>query len=311
VLISIVIPVCDEVDSLEALHQELSEVAARHNYDFEIIFVDDGSQDGSWGVIRKLAAEDPRVRGFRFRTNFGKAAGLTAGFRAARGEIIFTMDADLQDDPHEIPRFLRKIEDGFDLVSGWKQVRHDPWHKVFPSRVFNKMIGLLTGVHLHDHNCGMKCYRKEVTEEIDLHGGMYRFAGVLADAKGYKVDEVVVHHRPRKFGHSHYGFSRFFKGSLDLLTLWFRTKFGEQPQYLFGPIAAVLVLWGLIAWLFSFTGFALISIVVGVQLFVTGLIAELANTDRSKHSRSYSISAQVGEAVTARSPASSTESTER
>ena len=156
------------------------------------------------------------------------------------------------------------------------------------------MIGLLTGVHLHDHNCGMKCYRREVINEIDLHGGMYRFAAVLAAAKGFKVDEVVVHHRARRFGHSHYGFSRFFKGSLDLITVWFRTRFGEKPQYLFGSIAAVLVLWGLFSWFFSFGGLALVLIVVGVQLFVTGLIAEVVTAEKTKKSRSYAIAEQTG-----------------
>jgi dolichol-phosphate mannosyltransferase len=187
VTISVVIPLCDEADSLRALHQELAEVAGRQDDDIEFIFVDDGSTDGSWDVIRQLAGEDSRVRGIRFRGNFGKAAALTAGFEVAGGERIVTMDADLQDDPHEIPRFLSAIDDGLDLVSGWKQIRHDPWHKVLPSRVFNWMIGAMTGVHLHDHNCGMKCYRREVLREIDLHGGMYRFAAVLAAARGYQV----------------------------------------------------------------------------------------------------------------------------
>jgi glycosyltransferase involved in cell wall biosynthesis len=295
VLISVVIPVCDEVESLEELHRELSEVASRHDYDLEVIFVDDGSTDGSWSVIRKLADEDPRVSGIRFRANFGKAAALTAGFRAARGEFVFTMDSDLQDDPHEIPRFLRKIDDGFDLVSGWKQVRHDPWHKVFPSRIFNWMIGLLTGVHLHDHNCGMKCYRREVLSEIDLHGGMYRFAAVLASSRGFKVDEVVVHHRPRQFGHSHYGFSRIFKGMLDLITVYYRTRFGEKPQYLFGSIAAVAVLWGLIGWLFGFTNFALVTILIGIQLFATGLVAEVVAAQNAAETKAYTIAECAGQ----------------
>ena len=294
-LISVVIPVCDEVESLEALHRELSEVASRQDYDLEIIFVEDGSTDGSWSVIRKLADEDSRVSGIRFRTNFGKAAALTAGFRAAQGEIVFTMDSDLQDDPHEIPRFLRKIDDGFDLVSGWKQVRHDPWHKVFPSRVFNWMIGLLTGVHLHDHNCGMKCYRREVLNEIDLHGGMYRFAAVLASARGFKVDEVVVHHRARQFGHSHYGFSRIFMGMLDLMTVCYRTRFGEKPQYLFGSIAAVSVLWGLIGWVFGFTGFALVTILIGIQLFATGLVAEVVAAQNAAETKAYTIAERAGQ----------------
>jgi glycosyltransferase involved in cell wall biosynthesis len=297
VLISVVIPVCDEVDSLEALYRELAEVASRHDYDLDVIFVDDGSTDGSWGLICKLSAEDARVRGLRFRKNFGKAAALTAGFEAARGQLVFTMDADLQDDPHEIPRFLDAIHQGYDVVSGWKQVRHDPWHKVLPSHVFNWLVSRLTGVELHDHNCGLKCYRREVLDELDIHGGMYRFATVLVASRGYKVGEVVVHHRSRRFGHSHYGISRFFKGALDLITVWFHTRFGDKPQYLFGSIAAVLFIWGLIGWFFSASWFAFASILIAVQLFVTGLVAEIVAAHYATRTKSYTIAERVGEEV--------------
>lgn len=293
-LISVVIPVCDEVESLEELHRELSEVAARNDYDLQLILVDDGSTDGSWSVIRRLAESDPHLRGIRFRRNFGKAAALTAGFAVAQGDMVFTMDSDLQDDPHEMPRFLAAIDQGYDLISGWKQIRHDPWHKVFPSHVFNWMVSRLTGVHLHDHNCGMKCYRREVLGEIDLHGGMYRFATVLAASRGYKVGEVVVHHRPRRFGHSHYGFTRFFKGSLDLVTVWFRLNFGEKPQYLFGSIAAVLLVSGLMGWFLGWSGFAFAAILIAVQLFATGLVAELVAAQNAARGESYSIAERVG-----------------
>lgn len=293
--ISVVIPLCDESESLGTLHQELSDVAGRLDDDFEFIFVDDGSTDNSWDIICRLAQDDPRVRGIRFRGNFGKAAALTAGFATALGERIITMDADLQDDPHEIPRFLAAINQGYDLISGWKKVRHDPWHKVFPSRVFNRMIGILTGVPLHDHNCGMKCYRHEVLGEINLQGGMYRFATVLAAARGYKVGEVIVHHRPRKFGQSHYGFTRFFKGSLDLITVWFRTQFGDRPQYLFGTAGAVLMLFGLIGAFVGWSWFALVTILLAVQLFTTGLIAEVVVGDRGSAAHRYSIAERAGE----------------
>src|SRR5687768_970123 len=189
-MLSTVIPVFNEAESLVALHRELDEVAREHGYELDILFVDDGSTDGSWPIIRKLAAEDPRVRGIRFRRNFGKAAALSAGFRAARGELVMTLDADLQDDPREIPRFLEQMDKGLDVVSGWKEVRHDPFHKVWPSRVFNWLVSTLTGVRLHDHNCGMKCYRREVFDEVQLYGELHRFVPVLAAARGWKVGEI-------------------------------------------------------------------------------------------------------------------------
>lgn len=235
-MLSLVIPVFNEVESLPELHREFSEVAAANGYQLDIVFVDDGSTDGSWDVIERLAKEDPRVRGIRFRRNFGKAAALSAGFEAAHGEIVLTLDADLQDDPHEIPRFLEAMNTGLDVVSGWKQVRHDPWHKVGPSRIFNGLVGWLTGVHLHDHNCGFKCYRREIFNEVRLYGELHRFVPVLAAARGWKVGEIVVNHRARKFGRSKYGFRRFVKGFLDLLTVYFLTGFGQRPQHLLGTI---------------------------------------------------------------------------
>jgi dolichol-phosphate mannosyltransferase len=235
-MLSLVIPVYNEVDSLPELHRELREVAAAHGYTLDIVFVDDGSSDGSWETIERLAKEDACVRGIRFRRNFGKAAALSAGFEAARGEIVLTLDADLQDDPHEIPRFLEAMNTGLDVVSGWKQVRHDPFHKVGPSRIFNWLVGWLTGVHLHDHNCGFKCYRREIFQEVRLYGELHRFVPVLAAARGWRVGEIVVHHRARKFGSSKYGFRRFVKGFLDLLTVYFLTGFGQRPQHLLGTI---------------------------------------------------------------------------
>ena len=246
--LSLVIPLYNEAESLEQLHREACEVASANHYDLEIIFVDDGSTDLSWTIIEKLAAADSRVCGIQFRQNFGKAAALQAGFNVAKGDIVFTLDADLQDDPKEIPDFLRQLEGGLDVVSGWKQQRHDPWHKVFPSRVFNGMVSFMTGVKLHDHNCGMKCYRREVLSEIALYGERHRFIPVLAAARGYKVGEKVIAHRSRQFGHSKYGFSRFAKGFLDLLTIWFLTRYGQRPQHFLGTIGLAVIAIGIISY---------------------------------------------------------------
>ena len=235
-MLTVVIPVFNEADSLASLHAELDEVARQQGYILEILFVDDGSTDASWSEIESLALRDSRVRGIRFRRNFGKAAALNAGFEAARGALVLTLDADLQDDPREIPNFLAAMERDLDVVSGWKQLRHDPWHKVGPSRVFNWLVGALTGVRLHDHNCGFKCYRREIFSEVKIYGELHRFVPVLAAARGWRVGEVVVQHRPRRFGQSKYGMRRFVKGFLDLLTVYFLTGFGRRPQHLLGTL---------------------------------------------------------------------------
>lgn len=244
-LLSVVVPVFDERENLEALHAELREVAAECRYELDMIFVDDGSRDGSWEVIASLAARDPQVRGIRFRRNFGKAAALSAGFAEACGELVMTLDADLQDDPREIPRFLAAMAEGRDVVSGWKQTRYDPWHKVYPSRVFNWMVSRLTGVCLHDHNCGMKCYRRQIFDEVQLYGELHRFVPVLAAAWGYRVGEVVIQHRPRRWGRSKYGLRRFLRGFLDLLTVKFLTGFAQRPQHLLGTVGLVSFVLGL------------------------------------------------------------------
>jgi dolichol-phosphate mannosyltransferase len=238
-LVSLVIPVFNEAESLDPLYAEIAEVAAASRLNLEIVFVDDGSTDTSWATITRLAAADGRVRGIRFRRNFGKAAALAAGFKAAHGKSVLTLDADLQDDPHEIPRFLAALDEGREVVSGWKKVRHDPWHKVWPSRVFNRLVGAMTGVRLHDHNCGMKAYRAEVLQEVRLYGELHRFVPVLAAARGFTVGELVINHRPRKFGHSKYGVRRFMKGLLDLVTVKFLTGFGHRPQHLLGNVGLI------------------------------------------------------------------------
>lgn len=235
-MISAVIPVYNEAESLPQLYQELTEVARAGNYELEIIFVDDGSTDGSWACISQLAADDGRVRGIRLRRNFGKAAALTAGFAEVRGELVFTLDADLQDDPHEIPNFLAKLGEDCDVVSGWKKVRHDPLEKVIPSRVFNGLVSWLTGVKLHDHNCGFKCYRAEVVREVAIYGELHRFVPVLAAARGFRIGELPVQHRARQHGKSKYGMRRYIKGFLDLMTVYFLTGFQQRPLHLLGTI---------------------------------------------------------------------------
>lgn len=297
-LLSLVIPVFNEQESLARLVAEIDAVAkALPEWRYEILFVDDGSTDGSWDRIRELAADD-RVRGLRFRRNFGKAAALAAGFVQARGEIVFTLDADLQDDPAEIPQFLAAIQAGKDVVSGFKQVRHDPWHKVFPSRVFNWMVSTTTGVKLRDHNCGYKAYRAAVVREVRLYGELHRYVPVLAAARGFQVGELVVNHRPRTFGRSKYGWQRFLKGFLDLVQVRAVTAFGWRPMHLFGTTgviacgvaavagvgaAALLTLGG---WAGTFFGvllllFAGVGGVFGGHCFLSGLLAELQAARRT------------------------------
>jgi glycosyltransferase involved in cell wall biosynthesis len=286
--ITAVIPTLNEVDSLRQLHGELKAVAEAEGYDLEILFVDDGSSDGSWEVIRELSVADTRVRGIRFRRNFGKAAALRAGFEASHGDYVMTLDADLQDDPREIPAFLALMnERGLDVVSGWKQVRHDPWHKVLPSRVFNWMVGFLTGVKLHDHNCGMKCYRRDVVHEVRIYGELHRFIPVLAFARGFRVGEIPIRHRARKYGHSKYGFRRFFKGFLDLTTVTFVTGFGHRPQHVLGTTGLGLLAVGTIGIFFS--SIWSWAIIVGSQFLSVGILAELMTAQAGRDLDTYSI----------------------
>ncbi len=318
-MLSIVIPVKDERESLADLHRELVEVALANGYDLDIVFVDDGSTDGSWTVIQALASEDSRVRGIRFRRNFGKAAALSAGFDAASGELVMTLDADLQDDPREIPRFLAAIASPLDVVSGWKEVRNDPWNKVFASRVFNGLVSWLTGVRLHDHNCGMKCYRAEVLKEVRLYGELHRFVPVLAAARGFSVGEVVVRHRARKFGHSKYGARRVVKGFLDLLTVKFLTGFNQRPQHVLGTFGLIsFVLGGLgmlylaVYWVVGQLNpdwnlmplherpavlYSLGALLLGGQLMSIGFLAELITAYQLRDADTYSIAERAGQAA--------------
>jgi len=314
-MLSILVPVYNEQESLAQLHAEIEAVCGPAGIDREMIFIDDGSSDGSWGTIQDLSRKDPRVSGIRFRRNFGKAAALSAGMASARGELIMLMDADLQDDPIEIPRFLEKIQSGFDVVNGWKVRRLDPWHKVYPSKVFNGLVGWMTGLRLHDHNCGFKCFRREVAGEIRLYGELHRFIPVLAYARGFKVTEIEVHHRKRQFGYSKYGFRRFTRGFLDLLTVHFLTGFGQRPQHLLGNygllsfglgilgmfyLALIWLLGNIVhpllakaspfvdAWAIDPIGgrpllaYSIAALLLGAQLLSLGFLAELivANTKR-------------------------------
>jgi glycosyltransferase involved in cell wall biosynthesis len=317
-VISLVIPVYNEKDSLAPLYQEIAETERRHGLGVEVIFVDDGSKDGSWDVIADLAREHANVHGIRFRRNFGKAAALSAGFHAARGDTVLTLDADLQDDPAEIPRFLEALEAGRDVVSGWKRKRLDPWHKVWPSRVFNGMVSWLTGVKLHDHNCGMKCYRAEVFREIRLYGELHRFIPVLAAARGFRVGEIEINHRPRRFGRSKYGVRRFLKGFLDLLTVKFLTGFGQRPQHLLGSIGLLSFFAGLIGMLYLAVTwvvrlwspdafeplhdrplllYSIAALLLGAQMMSIGLIAELITAYQGRDEDSYSIAEEVGQST--------------
>ena len=294
--LSIIVPAFNESESLVQLSREIIGACEAAGISFEVIFVDDGSTDSSWIVIQECSTLDPRISGIRFRRNFGKAAALTAGMNASVGELVMMMDADLQDDPAEIPKFIEKLDAGFDVVNGWKQRRLDPWHKVYPSKVFNWMIGKLTGLWLHDHNCGLKLFRREVTQEVRLYGELHRFIPVLANARGFKVAELGVHHRERQFGSSKYGVKRFLRGFLDLLTVKFLTGYGQRPQHLLGGLGLCFFGLGVIGlsylaaiWLLTNLGgqsfepigdrpllaYSIASMLLGAQAISMGFVAEL------------------------------------
>ncbi len=317
-MLSIIVPVLNEQDSLDRLWSEIQETADSAVDRYEVIFIDDGSTDASWNTICRLSESDARVSGIRLRRNFGKAAALTAGMEAASGDLILMMDADLQDDPAEIPSFLGQIHDGYDVVNGWKQRRQDPWHKVYPSRVFNWMVSRLTGLHLHDHNCGLKLFRSEVAREIRIYGELHRFIPVLAFARGFRVTELPVHHRPRRYGHSKYGMRRFVRGLLDLVTVTFLISFGRRPQHALGAAGLLFLAVGLLglAWLSvlwilmnvvgllppepignrPLLAYSVAAALLGGQALSLGLLAELivAYSDRAQDS--YSVRETCGRA---------------
>jgi glycosyltransferase involved in cell wall biosynthesis len=288
--ISIVLPLFNECGSLATLYDELCATSASLREPCEFVFVDDGSTDASWAIVTELVARDERVIGIRFRRNVGKAAALAEGFAAARGGLVITMDADLQDDPREIPRLIGRLQEGFDVVSGWKRLRNDPWHKVGPSRVFNWMVGSVTGLKLHDHNCGLKCYRADVVREIRLYGEMHRFITVLAHARGFRVTEIEVNHRPRLHGCSKYGIRRFINGILDLMTVRFVTVYGQRPAHLLGAIGLFLFAAGMVGlaylgvlWVLGYRPignrpllfYSVAGMLLGFQSLSFGILAEL------------------------------------
>lgn len=304
VAISIVIPMLNEVESLRPLYQNICQSMEALGEPFEMVFVDDGSTDGSFAVLNELHEQDPRVRVVRFRRNFGKSPALLAGFGQARGKIIFTMDADLQDDPAEIPHFLQKLDEGYDLVSGWKYPRHDPPTKTIPSFFFNRVVRATTGVKLHDMNCGFKAYRRELIEELKLYGELHRFIPVMAKWRGFAVTEVKVKHHRREYGKSKFGARRFLRGFLDLLTVLFLVTYIRTPLRLFGPIGMTSFLAGLIIDLWVvydrivnnilikdrpilFLG--IILMIIGVQFVLTGLQSEMIRHFNFNAREEYSI----------------------
>lgn len=304
--ISVVIPLFNEVESLPELYRWIREVMDRNRFSYELLFIDDGSNDGSWQWIEQQSAIDPNVKGVRFRRNYGKSAALHTGFDAARGDVVITMDADLQDSPEEIPGLLQMVkEEGYDLVSGWKKKRYDnTFAKNIPSRIYNATARRFTGVKLHDMNCGLKAYRREVVKSIEVYGEMHRYIPVIAMWAGFtRIGEKVVVHQKRKFGVTKFGLSRFIFGYLDLMSILFISKFGKRPMHLFGTLGSLMFLLGFLSalWLGAYklyhlfngvlTGrvtespyfyIALTLMIIGTQLFLTGFIGELVSRTASE-----------------------------
>ena len=288
IILSVVIPLLNEEGSLVELHRQISQ-AVESLKPYEIIFVDDGSDDKSNEIIRNTRSEDASVRLITFRRNQGKSAALEMGFKEARGKYVVTMDADLQDDPAEIGNLVTKLEEGYDLVSGWKKIRHDPLSKRIPSKLYNFVTSFLSGIRLHDFNCGLKIYRNEVVKEINLYGERHRFIPVLAHMQGFRVGELPVKHHPRRFGSTKYGLYRFVAGFFDLITLLFRMKFLTKPLHFFGSLGMISILVGLGILIYLAIGWfqgkwignrplfhiGVLGVVAGVQLFTLGLIGEM------------------------------------
>lgn len=298
--ITLVIPLLNEAESLPELAAWIDKVMTQHRYTYEVIFVDDGSTDDSWSVIEQLRGKNQNIKGIKFQRNYGKSAALNEGFRAAQGDVVITMDADLQDSPDEIPD-LRKmvIQDGYDLVSGWKKKRHDnKLTKNLPSKLFNAAARRMSKIKLHDFNCGLKAYKNKVVKSIEVYGEMHRYVPVLAKWSGFKnIGEKVVEHRPRKYGISKFGLSRFINGFLDLLTIFFMGKFGKRPMHFFGlwgtiffliglSLAVYLIISKIIAFSYPITNrpvfyLSMTAIIIGIQLFLAGFIGELVSRNAS------------------------------
>ena len=309
--ISVVVPLYNEAESLPELFAWIKRVMDEHGFSYEVLFVNDGSTDGSWDVIERLHAENPEVKGIKFRRNYGKSPALYCGFARAEGDVVITMDADLQDSPDEIPELYRMIvEDGFDLVSGYKQKRYDPLSKTIPTKLFNATARKVSGIHnLHDFNCGLKSYRRDVVKSIEVYGEMHRYIPYLAKNVGFnKIGEKVVHHQARKYGKTKFGLNRFVNGYLDLITLWFLSKFGVKPMHFFG-------LWGSVMFIICFIiifclligriispansltdsvwfFLALTGMVLGTQLFLTGFVGDLISRN-SESRNTYNIEKEL------------------
>lgn len=307
--VSVVVPLYNERESLPELVAWIDRVAVGHGLSYEIILVDDGSSDGSWEVIEELRPQFPAVRAIGFARNYGKSAALYCGFEAAQGEVVVTMDADLQDSPDEIPELRRMVlEEGYDLVSGWKKRRYDPIGKRWPSKFFNWTARAASGIRLHDFNCGLKAYRRKVVKAIEVYGEMHRFLPILARQAGFRrIGEKVVEHRARKYGHSKFGLERMVKGYLDLVTVLFMSHFGRSPMYFFGSLGTLMFLLGGGTTVWIIAGklwkqaqglplrpvaeqplfyLALLAVILGVQLFLAGFLGELVNrgsSDRNKY----------------------------
>ena len=299
--ISVIIPLYNEEESLPELYNWIARVMKDNGYSYEVIFVNDGSTDNSWKVIEELSRKADEVKGIKFRRNYGKSPALYCGFKEAKGNVVITMDADLQDSPDEIPELYRMItEDGYDLVSGYKQKRYDPLSKTIPTKLFNATARKISVIHnLHDFNCGLKAYRSEVVKNIEVYGEMHRYIPYIAKNAGFdKIGEKVVHHQARKYGKSKFGLNRFFNGYLDLITLWFLNNFGKKPMHVFGFLGTIVFLIGLISamiigaeklWCLSngvpqrlvtespYFYIALTMMMIGTQLFLTGFIGDLVS----------------------------------
>jgi glycosyltransferase involved in cell wall biosynthesis len=307
--ISVVVPLYDEIESLPELTSWISRVMDENRFTYEIILVDDGSKDGSWEMIRKLSKNNPFIKGIKFRRNYGKSAALNTGFEATQGDVVITMDADLQDSPDEIPELYRRITvDNYDLVSGWKAKRHDPLSKTIPTKLFNAATRRMSGINnLHDFNCGLKAYRKAVVKNIEVYGEMHRYIPVIAKWAGFtKIGEQVVEHRPRKYGKTKFGMSRFVNGFLDLLSIFFVGKFGKRPMHFFGAMGTlsflagtVITIWMIADKLHAIANgqhyrdvtqqplfyIALVAVILGSQLFLTGFVAELVARSASERNK--------------------------
>lgn len=305
--LSIIIPVFNEEESILELAAEIQAVVNESTAEYELIFIDDGSNDDSYDKIKSLADKDSRIIGVRFRRNYGKSAALSEGFRISKGNMVVTMDSDLQDDPAELPALMKKLDEGFDLISGWKKNRKDPWTKRFPSKIFNLVTGILSGIRIHDFNCGLKIYRSEVVKTVKVYGELHRYIPVLGKLAGFRVGELVVNHRPRKFGKTKFGASRFLKGFLDLTTVLFLGKFDRNPLHFFGLLGGMMFFAGLVingyltiqwfggVWIGNrpilFLGILLM--IVGIQFISLGLLAEMISAREGN--MKYSIAERTNE----------------